>query len=197
MKRHWKRFTIRTGLAVVAVVAILCAYVSSIINSLTPLSRHYDAIYWEHGAAVHYEPIKKHRWLHPFLSQTYDTTIDSVVLFKPEHDGETLSAVIPHINEFDSFRQLSIQGSSITDDDLAKLVDLKHMEDLHLTGTNFSDAGLVHLARLEKLDSMLISNTRITANGLKRLREALPYCAIGGATFPAPLKTRPKPLTKN
>jgi len=195
MKQRWKRFAIRTGLAVVTIVAIFFAYVSSIINSLTPLSRHYDVIYWKHGASVGFEPIKKHRWLHPFLPRTYSTTIDTVCLFTPEHDGDTLSSVIPHINEFDSFRQLSIQGSAITDDDLSKLVELKHIEQLHLTGNNFSDAGLLHIARLENLDSLIITNTRVTPNGLNQLRHALPYCSIGGAT--APLKARPKKETQH
>ena len=196
MKLQWKRFTIRTGLAIVTIVAIFFVYVSSIINSLTPFSRHYDAIYWKHGASVTFEPIKKHRWLHPFLSRTYSKTIDTVCLFKPEHDGDTLSSVIPHINEFESFRQLSIQGSAITDDDLSDLGDLKHIEQLQLTGTNFSDTGLTHVARLENLDCLVISDTRVTTNGLKNLRDALPYCAIIADIASPPAEIRPKQQTK-
>ena len=191
-KRNWRKFSIRTGLITITLIAAFFAYISSVITSLAPLSRHYDAIFWQHGASVTYEPIEKHRWLHLFLDLTYDTTITSVTLFKPEHDGKTLSALIPHINEFDSFWQLSIQNAAITDDDLSELGNLGNLKQLHLVGTNFSDAGIAHVAELENLETLVISKTRVTVNGLNRLRGALPYCGIIADIPSPPVKTKPE-----
>ncbi len=191
MKRNWKRYTIRSGLIAVTVVAIFFAYVSSIVSSLAPRSRDYAAIFREHGAAVHYEPIDEHRWLHPFLPLTYATTIDAVVLSDPKHDGETLTALTPRMNAFDSCRQLSLQHSAITDDDLQQLSKMDNLESLELRGANFSDAGLLHVAKLDHLQQLDISKTQITAAGIKQLRDSLPYCAINADVPVPPIKIRP------
>ncbi len=180
------------------IVALFFGYVASVIRSLAPRSRNYEAIFFEHGAGVHYVPIERHRWLQPFLPITCSTTIDSVVLFDPKHDGATLVALVPHINEFDSFRQLSIQQSAISDDDLRELSAINNLERLELVGSNFSDAGLVHVGQLNYLKELVISKTKITTNGLQQLRDALPYCAIVADIACPPALTKPEPqLMKN
>lgn len=191
MTFNWKQYPIRWALICVTIFAVFFAYVSSAINSLAARSRDYDAIFGEHGASVHYVPIEKHRWLHPFLPLRYKTSIDSGCLFETKHDGKTLLTLVPHMNAFDTFRQLSTQNSSITDDDLVALGRLDHRKMLELKGSNFTDASITHIAALKNLEQLDISKTRITVNGLRQLREALPYCSFVADVPVPPVQIEP------
>ena len=51
---------------------------------------------------------------------------------------------------------------------------------LRLSGTKVSDAGLEHLKGLRKLQGLYLYNTQVTEEGMKKLRQTLPYCGIGG-----------------
>ena len=191
MKVNWKRYTIRSLLIAMTVIAIPLAYISTVVSSLRPLSRDFASIVWDHGAAFRSRPIEHHRWLHPFLPIAYTSTIETVVLFEDKHDGETLVTLVPHMNAFDAFRQLSIQNSAITDDDLVALGRLDNLKMLELKGSNFTDASLAHIATLKHLEQLDISKTRITVNGLKQLREALPSCCIVADVPVPPVQIKP------
>ncbi|MBN1490876.1 MAG: redoxin family protein, partial [Phycisphaerae bacterium] len=65
------------------------------------------------------------------------------------------------------------KGTAIRDDDLASLVDLKHLRWLQIGGfgayLGASDAGLVHLAGLTELDRLSIGGADVTDAGLAHL----------------------------
>lgn len=188
---NWKRYTIRSLLIAMTVIAIPLAYISTVISSLRPSSRNFASIVWDHGAAFRSKPIEHHRWLHLFLPIEYTSTIETVVLFEAKHDGQTLVTLVPHMNAFDTFQQLSIQNSGITDADLGELSRLDNLKMLELSGSNFTDASLTHIATLKNLEQLDISKTRITVSGLKQLREALPYCGINADVPVPPIQIKP------
>ena len=185
----WKRFTIRGVLVAVTIIALFFAYVSGVISGLKPQSRHFHEIFRKYHAAVTYTPIEQHKWLHPFLALELDTEINSVIFFEKQHNGETLSTLIPHMNAFNSCDTLSIQqNATITDDDLRDLALLDNLETLEIQGGNFTDACPEHLFELQNLNTLVISKTKITPNGLKILRQFLPHCGINADIPVPPLK---------
>ncbi|MEE9603737.1 MAG: hypothetical protein V3V75_10555, partial [Thermoguttaceae bacterium] len=52
------------------------------------------------------------------------------------------------------------------------------LEYLGLRGTQVSDAGLIHLKGMTKLGYLWVDSTQITDEGVKKLQQALPTCAI-------------------
>ena len=69
---------------------------------------------------------------------------------------------------------LSLDGTTVTDADLAALKDLADLRYLVLSDTNITDAGLVHLAGLLNLATLHVGGTKVTAAGVARLKRALP-----------------------
>jgi hypothetical protein len=106
-------------------------------------------------------------------------------------------------------RTLKVAGTKISDEGLATLQGLKHLESLDLmgcanvtdkgiaalprlprlnalwlSGTKITDAGLVELAKLSELGDVWLFNTAVTERGLKDLQKALPGLVIHqNATF--------------
>jgi hypothetical protein len=69
---------------------------------------------------------------------------------------------------------LSLDKTPIGDDDLAKLSGSTNVMYLSLSRTSISDAGLPHLYKLSKLAVLDVRNTRVTAEGVTRLKRAIP-----------------------
>jgi hypothetical protein len=65
-----------------------------------------------------------------------------------------------------------------TDADLANLEPLTELVDLDLDGSPITDAGLIHLYKLKNLRYVILANTGVTAEGMERLRRALPEAGI-------------------
>ena len=49
---------------------------------------------------------------------------------------------------------------------------------LSLEGPAYTDAAIQHLSRLSSLKSLTLQRTKVSAQGLERLRQALPDCQI-------------------
>jgi hypothetical protein len=65
--------------------------------------------------------------------------------------------------------ELDLRGATITDDDLAFVVQLTNLKNLSLYGTPVSDAGLQHLAGLAQLERVVLRGTQVTGTGLQHL----------------------------
>ena len=173
------RFTVRAMLVAITVASLFLAYVGAIISELQTTQEHHQAISWTYRAAVTQSPIQSHRWLHPFLPDGYVSKIDSVALYAAAQNDSTVSELVPHINAFDSLKQLTLQEySSVTDDGLAELIRLDRLEQLNLQGPQFSDAGLEHLAKVKTLKSLTLERTSATQSGIDMLKRALPGCQV-------------------
>jgi hypothetical protein len=81
---------------------------------------------------------------------------------------------------FPQLRDLSLEGSAVTDLGLAHLCGHKALRRLSLRGTLITDAGLIHLRALRGLTLLDLRDTRITAAGIAALRVSLPGAAILG-----------------
>lgn len=79
--------------------------------------------------------------------------------------------------EFD-IRYISLAGTEISDEDLARLKVLKHLRVLDLRDTKISDAGLIYLYDLKGLRFLYLFNTRVSDVGIGKLKEVLPRCKI-------------------
>lgn len=66
--------------------------------------------------------------------------------------------------------ELSLRGTSVTDEGLAALSLLPGLRRLDLADTGVTDAGLAHVADLRALERLDLSGTRVTGEGLARLK---------------------------
>lgn len=75
---------------------------------------------------------------------------------------------------------LRLDGTAITDDGLANIRKLGNLQCLSISDTNVSDEGLKHLERVEMLLMLQAHQTKITDEGAADLKQALPgldvYC---------------------
>ncbi len=90
-------------------------------------------------------------------------------------------AGLVHLKALTSLRRLDLEGTQVTD------AGVKHLEGLTiltLAGPEITDAAIDHLEGLSNLAFLFLFSTSVTPEGVKRLREALPNCAIDYRTSP-------------
>ncbi|MEZ6063414.1 MAG: DUF4259 domain-containing protein [Planctomycetaceae bacterium] len=71
--------------------------------------------------------------------------------------------------ECQTLKELSIEGSGITDRGMEHVGQLKNLRDLEIRGPKVTDAGVAYLQSLPNLDSLSLRRTQITDAGLKFL----------------------------
>jgi len=77
------------------------------------------------------------------------------------------------------------------DDEALRVVrKLPKLRSLDLRDTCVTDAGLGHLKGLSQLETLVLTNTRVTAEGIRRLQQALPDCRV---IWEPPGETRQSP----
>jgi hypothetical protein len=89
--------------------------------------------------------------------------------------GDTLLALLVC---FDRLRELSLEGSAVTDAGLRHIGRFSSVQRLSLRGTVITDAGLTHLRRLTSLTLLDLRETRCTEARIAELRAALPGAVI-------------------
>jgi len=88
-------------------------------------------------------------------------------------------AGLEHLTGLTNLVTLSLKDTQITDAGLEHLKGLTKLERLLLLSTDITDAGLEHLKGLTNLRSIkLLLRTQVTDEGVKKLKQALPYCRI-------------------
>jgi len=90
----------------------------------------------------------------------------------------TTRAALVHLAELRAVRELSLGGSSISDQGLSGIKGMRHLVSLDLSNTAVTDAGLFHLTKLKYLRKVTISNTRVTMDGTSALKLARPGLKI-------------------
>ena len=68
----------------------------------------------------------------------------------------------------------------VTDYDLGFIEGLNHLQRLTLRGMPITDAAIKQLSRLKNLKRLDVRDTEISAEGLSRLKVALPACEVEG-----------------
>jgi internalin A len=79
-------------------------------------------------------------------------------------------AHIEFLRNFVGLTQLSLEGTSIADADLANIAGLNKLRDLNLGDTQIGDGALRHLAGLSNLLVLDLSDTRVTDASVNQLR---------------------------
>lgn len=87
-------------------------------------------------------------------------------------------AGLVHIKGLSQLRNLNLTGTLVSDAALEHLKGLPQLEHLYLWHTRVTDAGLEHLTTMSHLRRLSLSRTNCTAEGGKKLRQALPKCWI-------------------
>ncbi len=80
--------------------------------------------------------------------------------------------------ELPQLRTLELPRCDITERGLEQLAQSKSITNLTLAATLASDAGIEPLAAMKQLTSVNLLQTRVTEKGFKKLKAALPDCAI-------------------
>ena len=66
----------------------------------------------------------------------------------------------------------------VTDNDIKVIVSLNQLQRLSLRGMPITDAAVDQLTRFQNLQYLDVRQTQISAQGLSRLKEALPSCEV-------------------
>ncbi len=91
---------------------------------------------------------------------------------------QVTDAGLEKIARFKQLETLALRGTQFTDAGLRKLAGLSKLQTLLLVDTNSTDAVLEHLQRMKQLNYVYLDRTRATAEGVKKLRQALPTCEV-------------------
>jgi hypothetical protein len=146
-RRRWLRFSLRSLLLLVVVIAIPLAWkVNRVRNQRSVVAEvkrlngevNYD---WQWASPRQTEP-RGPRWLKNILGDDYFTDVVSVDIHAP----------------------------GVTDDTIASTVRLPHLKALQIVSDDVSDAGLLHLARAEDLTFLKVTSDKITDAGFAALR---------------------------
>ena len=73
---------------------------------------------------------------------------------------------------------LSLSCSTVTDDSIGNLVRIRNLTLLDISRTGVGDGALRHLTRMRQLKYLFVQGTQLTTEGGATLREALPDCRI-------------------
>jgi hypothetical protein len=83
---------------------------------------------------------------------------------------------------FSNIVSINLGATGITDENVKKLVKLRHLQSLGIWRTSASDAALAAVGRLKELETLDISQTNVTDEGLAELAglENIRVLAVGG-----------------
>ncbi len=92
-----------------------------------------------------------------------------------------LDADLDRLNSFSRLEFLTLEGTDVTDNGLARLEGVTQLKYLCIGGAaKVTDAGLEHLYGLKQLRrvELVVVGTDLTDEGVRKLRAALPLCEI-------------------
>jgi hypothetical protein len=75
-----------------------------------------------------------------------------------------------YLKELTALRHLSVDGTQITDDGLARLAGLTQLRWLSLSGAQITGDGLAHLKEMNRLEMLTLNDAQICDDGLAHLR---------------------------
>jgi hypothetical protein len=191
-RRRWLRFSLRTLLLVVTLVAVaLSVWVNQAERQRRAVAAIRAAGGWVKydyerrplvtGTAVGFSvqstpqssfdgELPGPDWLCRLLGVDYFADVTWALRFD-EIDVAILCALT-------SLERLDLSGTQVSDAGLAHLSGLTSLQVLNLDGTQVSDAGCVRLSGLTSLQELSLYDTQATDAGCERLQTALPNCTI-------------------
>jgi hypothetical protein len=89
-------------------------------------------------------------------------------------DNPVTEAGLKHLTGADDLKHLDLTRTKVTDAGIVHLTGLKKLTYLSLEETAITDAAIPELSKLKGLMHLGVSKTKITADGEKKLKEAVP-----------------------
>lgn len=93
-------------------------------------------------------------------------------------------AGVAHLRDLTNLEHLDLfHYTKITNAGLAHLDALNKLKYLRISFTKVGDRGVLHLEKLHGLKDLVLGRTKVSANGIARLRSALPGCNVSLAEY--------------
>jgi hypothetical protein len=199
--RPWQRFSIRTLLLLVSLVAATFGACAFLVNDFRQQARSLAVVQRLQGH-VEFNPASGPAWkrwlVTMMLGNDAYTEVIIVDLSGKNVDDKTLEElsglrflrqlVLDHtqvtdagthvIRSFPKLRSLSLRFTDISDDSTETIAGLEGLIWLYLTHTKVSDASIENLSKLKHLDELYVRWTNITDTGSDELKKSLPECAV-------------------
>jgi hypothetical protein len=87
---------------------------------------------------------------------------------------EDLIEVIPALQRLPQIKRLQLTGSSVTDVSIARLKNLRHIEEIEVIDTSVTRHGLLPLQETPNLHFLLVDGERLFEADVKAVQDALP-----------------------
>jgi hypothetical protein len=188
-KRRWLRFSLRTLLIVVMVLAVPLGWVGW---KLEQGRKQRAAFAWvlEMGGIMLEDEVEKSWWMGFVDDEWSGVRVRAVHLRNRQVSDlsplaelknlEHLGLGNTQVRDLSPLAELKNLGGLVLDDtqvsDISPLARLKNLRRLHLDNTQVSD--LSSLAALKNLEQLHLNNTPVSDEQVQNLRQALPNCEI-------------------
>jgi hypothetical protein len=159
-RRRWQ-FGLSTLLIVITVAAIIARWAAE-PEPWEKFERRFEALVKDYGGEV--------RWQDLSSPHTISFRYSSKSGKHKALDDEGLKRLCRDFRRLGKFR-LNLHGCAITDEGLAELASLPHLECLCLSKTKISNAGLERLQEMPSLEFVDLADTAVAADGVGKLRE--------------------------
>ena len=175
LKRRWLRFSLRTLLVIMTVLAIsLGLYFKSLRDRKAAIGAMEKL-----GGAISLK-YNGPEWLRKMVNDDKCFWNPVAVRFQPHHPitDQELQSAVPYLKNFGDLNYLAFRESQVTNEGLKHLLPLaERLLVLDLSDTAVSDDGIVHLKQLPKLMFVRVKEgTAITPAGIGEFERALPGC---------------------
>jgi hypothetical protein len=199
--RSWKRFSIRTMLLLVSLIAAALGASVYMIDDFRQQARSLAVVHRLNGRAEFIPaqgPAWK-RWLVTTMlgddafaevaivnlrgQKVDDKTLEQLSglghLRELDLDGTLITDAGTHVlKSFPKLRSLSLRFTDISDESTETIAGLESLIWLYLTHTKVSDASIENLSKLKHLDELYVRWTKITDAGSDQLTKSLPGCGV-------------------
>ncbi|HEX5102281.1 MAG TPA: hypothetical protein VFV87_00620 [Pirellulaceae bacterium] len=204
----WRRmrWTIRTLLLVVTLIALLLAWIGRTIRAVHHRQVLATALESDDGIDTYLrwgsfrDSRLEPNWLAIFCGDwssveltdvdidyrqtASDDLLEQIGVFRKLEDvsisGQQVTdrglAPLGHMQEL---RSLTIEACDITDKTLEAIADLPNLQDVTLRGVAVTDQGLAHLWKLPNLTSLTLDFTLVTPKAVKAFQNGRPDCVVG------------------
>jgi hypothetical protein len=173
VSRPWRRYLRLSVQGMIVLVLIIGVWLGWLVRS-TRIQREAVAAIRTAGASVKYDwewnngkeiPVRKlwaPLWFTKLIGVDYFGHVTSVSL-----DLRATHALIEKVENLSRLQRLTLDYSSVTEEDLLRLKRLRELTDVSLAGTQVTDAGLAHLTGLTNLARLNLEGTRVSDAGLQ------------------------------
>jgi hypothetical protein len=175
--RRWFRFSLRTLLAAVAVLAIVFGWVAWRLDRAREQGRVLADLYSATGVSfVGFDMPKsspeslKTQWVFGHFFR-----VDRLEIGPLPHTPDN---ALKHLPRLPQLEKLKIESDAITDDGLRHLLGIKRLRVLGIVSAQLTDDGLLILGQMKQLQELAVESPRLTIGGIERLKRDLPHCQI-------------------